>query len=87
MEENKEMDELIKKRTREVVEELKALVSNRPDREVSFFLVVNDKDAYYMNWHALENTHVARMFVNILQDEKIVRISRDIENELKRLSE
>lgn len=87
MEEKKGMDELIKKRTREVVEELKALVSNRPDREVSFFLVVNDKDEYYMIWHALEKSHIARMFVDILQDEKIVRISRDIENEIKRLSE
>lgn len=87
MEEKKGMDEIIKNRSRQVVEELKALVSDRPDREVSFFLVVNDKDAYYMNWHALEKTHVARMFVNILQDEKIVRISREIKNEIKRLSE
>ncbi len=87
MEENKGMDEFIKKRAREVVEELKELVSNCPDREVSFFLVVNDKDAYYINWHALEKSHVARMFVNILQHEQFVRISRDIENEIKRLSE
>lgn len=87
MEEKKGMDELIKKRTREVVEELKALVSNRPDREVSFFLVVNDKDAYYMIWHALEKSHIARMFVNILEDEQIVIISRDIENGLKRIAE
>lgn len=37
MEENKGMDEFIKERTCQVVEELKALVSDRQDREVSFF--------------------------------------------------
>lgn len=78
MEENKGMDEFIKKRTCQVVEELKALVSDRQDREVSFFLVVNDKDAYYMGWHALEKSHLARMFLDILQDEKFLMIQETL---------
>lgn len=89
MEENKGMDEFIKKRTCQVVEELKALVSDRQDREVSFFLVVNDKDAYSISWHALEISHLVRMFGNILQDEYFVSIatSVDVENEIKKISE
>lgn len=86
MEEKKGMDEYIENRTRQVVEELKAIVSNRPDREVSFFLVVNDKDAYYMSWHGLERAHLSRMFVNILLDEAIVSIATDIKNEIKKRS-
>ena len=76
MEEKKGMDEFIEERTRQVVEELKALVSDRPDREVSFFLVVNDKDRYNMTWSGLENMHIARMFANILQDESFSRIAK-----------
>lgn len=83
MEENKGMDEFIKERARQVVEELKALVSDRQDREVSFFLVVKDKDAYYMSWHALEKSHLARMFSDILHNEKFLMISRTIKNEIK----
>lgn len=76
MEGKKVMDEFIEERTRQVVEELKAIISNRPDREVSFFLVVNDKDGYNLTWGGLENRHIVRMFANMLQDESFSRIAK-----------
>jgi len=76
MEENKGMDEFIQERTRQVVEELKALVSDRPDRELSYFLVVNDKDRYHLTWYGLEDRHIVRMFANMLQDESFSRIAK-----------
>lgn len=85
MEEKKVMDEFVESRSRQVAEELRALVSNRPDREVAFFLVVSEKDSYYMGWHGLKIENLARMFVNILSDKEFKRISKDFEKANKKI--